>query len=114
MRPKRQQRRRRKRVPTDKQRFNSNFLGNPASLSFGLIILIILQLEQEKAELHAELGKKMAKIVEMYKEVEKMPEELEEKANEINTLLVQLIGSIRSYILLLGFSIKSDKSCDFE
>jgi hypothetical protein len=52
-------------------------------------------LEQEKAELHAELGKNMAKVVEIYKEVEEKSEELAEKAHEINTLLVQLIQSIR-------------------
>jgi hypothetical protein len=57
-------------------------------------------LEQEKAELHAELGKNMANVVEIYKEVEQKSEELGEKANEINTLLVQLIESIRFFNLM--------------
>jgi hypothetical protein len=57
-------------------------------------------LEQEKAELHDELGKNMAKVVEIYKEVEQKSEELGEKANQINTLLVQLIESIRFFNLM--------------
>jgi hypothetical protein len=57
-------------------------------------------LEQEKAELHAELGKNMAKVVEIYKEVEEKSEEPGEKANQINTLLVELIESIRFFNLI--------------
>jgi hypothetical protein len=43
----------------------------------------------------------MAKVVEIYKEVEQKSEELGEKANQINTLLVQLIQSIR-FLNLMG------------
>jgi peptidoglycan hydrolase CwlO-like protein len=47
-------------------------------------------LESEKAEVHAELGKKLAEIEEMQKKVEEKSEELAEKAKEIDALLVQL------------------------
>jgi hypothetical protein len=47
-------------------------------------------LEQENAEIHAELGKKMTEIVDMHKKVEEKSEALAEKAKQIDALLVQL------------------------
>jgi hypothetical protein len=55
----------------------------------------IVNLDQEKAELHAELGKKTIEIVEMHKEVEEKSEQLAEKAKQIDALLMQLNESAR-------------------
>jgi hypothetical protein len=52
-------------------------------------------LEQKKAEINAELGKKLTEIVEMHKEVEEKSEELAEKAKQIDALLIQLNESTR-------------------
>jgi ABC-type transporter Mla subunit MlaD len=52
-------------------------------------------LEQEKAELHEDLNKKMTEIVAMHKEVEEKSEALAEKANQIDALLLQLNESTR-------------------
>jgi hypothetical protein len=51
-------------------------------------------LEQDKAEVHADLRQKLAEIAELHKElhkeVEKKSEELTEKAKQIDALLIQL------------------------
>jgi uncharacterized coiled-coil DUF342 family protein len=52
-------------------------------------------LEQEKAEVHEELGKKLVQLEEIHKEVEKKSEEVAEKAKQIDALLVQLNESTR-------------------
>jgi ABC-type transporter Mla subunit MlaD len=54
-----------------------------------------LELKREKAQLDADLRQNLAQIGEMHKEVEEKSDELAEKANQINALLVQLIESIR-------------------
>jgi hypothetical protein len=47
-------------------------------------------LEQEKAEVQEELGKKLAEIVEMHKEIEQKSKEVAEKAKQIDALFMQL------------------------
>jgi hypothetical protein len=54
-------------------------------------------LEQEKAEVHTDLHKKMAEIVEMHKEMEEKSKEVAEKAKQIDALLVQLNESTRFF-----------------
>jgi hypothetical protein len=53
--------------------------------------------EQEKAELHEDLNKNLAKIVEMHKEMEEKSEEVAEKAKQIDALLMQLNVSTRFF-----------------
>jgi hypothetical protein len=52
-------------------------------------------LEQKNAEVQAELGKKLDKIVEMHKEGEEKSVALAEKAKQIDALLIQLNESTR-------------------
>jgi hypothetical protein len=52
-------------------------------------------LEQEKAAVQEDLGKKLAEIVKMHKEVEEKVEEIAEKAKQIDALLLQLNESTR-------------------
>jgi hypothetical protein len=53
-------------------------------------------LEQEKAEVHAELR---SQIVQMHKELDEKSEELAEKAKQIDALLIQLNESTRFFEL---------------
>jgi hypothetical protein len=53
----------------------------------------MLQLDQEKAEVHEDLAKKIAKIVELHKEVEEKSKMVVEKEEQCNALLIQLIES---------------------
>jgi hypothetical protein len=49
--------------------------------------------EQDKKEVQEDLRQKMAKIVEMHKEIEEKSEEVAEKAKQNEALLMQLNGS---------------------
>jgi molecular chaperone GrpE (heat shock protein) len=52
-------------------------------------------LEQEKAEVHEELGRKLAEIEEMHKKMEDKSEEIAQKAKQIDALLLQVNESTR-------------------
>jgi peptidoglycan hydrolase CwlO-like protein len=47
-------------------------------------------MEQEKADVNAELRKKLAEIEEMHKKLEEKSEGVAENASQINALLLQL------------------------
>jgi hypothetical protein len=46
--------------------------------------------EQEKAELHEDLNKNLAEIVEMHKEMKEKSKVVAEKSKQIDALLIQL------------------------
>jgi hypothetical protein len=52
-------------------------------------------LEQEKAEVQEDLGKKLAEIEEMHQLAEEKSAEIAQKAKQIDSLLIQLNESTR-------------------